>query len=161
MNSKAQISVGTLIMVFVAIIAALAMYTGGIAPAIGSVTNTVSYNANTTAVVNGTPQYFTDIKSISGVTVTNASNGAAIGSGNYTITNNVVYNGQEAVKIVPDTTAAYKYAWNVVGTAQPLTYDASSGGRAVTGLIAIFAVLAVGVVALWPVFGSKVLDAIS
>jgi len=163
MNNKAQISVGTLIMVFVAIVAALAMYTGGITSNIGSMTNTVAVaNASLGVASNSTTVYLTSYKSISDVVVINNSNGAVVPATNYTVTNNVVYNGQEAVSILPKATADYRgYQWNISGTAQPLTYDTSSGGRAVTNMIAIFAVLAVGVVALWPVFGSKILESIS
>ena len=159
MNDKGQMaSVGMILTLFVGIVVAMALLSGAIFPAVGSMTNTVTYNKTVAAVVNGTPTYLTDIKVLTSPVIYNATGGLVLGSGNYTITNNVVYNGQEAVRIDPSAPAALQNAWIVTGTGQPLTYDANSGGRTMVGLIAIFAALAVGVFAISPTLREKLFD---
>ena len=137
--------VGGFILLFIGIIVSLSLFTGGITGNVGLVTNTVSV-ANESlgaTVVNGTAQYLVNYKSISDVVVYNETGNVVIGAGNYTITNNVIYNGQEAVKIVPDTTAALKSKWKISGTAQPLGYANESGTRAIVSLITVLSALAV------------------
>ena len=141
--------VGALIMMFVAIIVGVVLLQSS-AQNIGSSTNTVAVNQSISTVVNGTAQYLTNIKSLASPVVYNETGGVVIGAGNYTITNNVVYNGQESVRIVPDTAAAWKTAWIVTGTGQPLGYVPESGSRTIVGLIVLFAALAIAIVVLGP-----------
>lgn len=131
-------------MLFVGVIVALTLLTPGITGPVGQVTHT-SYltNYSLASVVNGTPQYITGYKSISDAIVINATNSFPIAAANYTIENNVVYNGGLAIKITP--TGAQPYytsAWKISGLAQPDTYASDSGTRAVVNLIIIFAALA-------------------
>jgi hypothetical protein len=146
MENKA-VGIGTIVMLAMVLIVGVILMQGS-AQNVGSMTNTVSVDTNITAPANGTAYYFTDYRALTGVTVTNASNKAAISSGNYTITNNVVYNGQLATKLVPDASAGYQaVSWNVVATGQPLTYSDDSGSRSVAGLIILLMALALIVVA--------------
>ena len=114
----------------------------------GTVTNTETLaNYSLDTVVNGTTQYITTHKAISDVVIINETGGVVIGAGNYTITNHVPYNGQEAISILPDTAAAWKTAWKVSGTVEPLTYANDAGARSITGLIIILMALALAAVA--------------
>jgi len=81
-----------------------------------------------------------------------------IGSGNYTVTNNVVHNGVLSVSILPDTEAITKSAWQISGTAQPTTYISESGGRAMANLIPIFFALMLVAVALYPVYAGRLME---
>ena len=161
MDKKGENMGGTLIVAFVAIILGITLFVS-VAQIVGDTTNTYSINENFTAPANDTAYYFTNYKSLTGVTIKNASNSLTITSGNYTITNNVVYNGAEAVKLVPDATAGYaEWSWNVVGTVQPLTYIGDSAGRNFAALIPVFAALAIAIVALTPSLRSGILDLVA
>jgi hypothetical protein len=149
MNNKGQMNmIGGLVMLAIAIIVGTILLQGS-AQNIGGVVNTVTVaNISLGAkVVNQTAQYITGYKALSNVVVINETNGVVIGAGNYTLTNNVVYNGQETVKIVPDTTAEFKSIWKVSGTGQPLTYASDGGSRSVTSLIVVLMALALASVA--------------
>jgi hypothetical protein len=132
---------------------------------VGSATNTVNLeNRSLAAVTNLTAQYITDCKVLTSVKIWNATGDLLIPATNYTLTNNVVYNGNEAVRIVPAATtgAGTHYnegVWTVDGVCQPLGYIADSGGRAIAGIIVIMFAVAIAVVALTPTLRSGVLDA--
>ena len=157
MNNKGQ-SMQTLIIVFMALIVGVILFQT-IAQNIGSSVNT-GYIANTSlsTVVNGTAQYLTDYRAISDVIIINETGNVVISSGNYTITNNVVHNGALAVEIMPNAEDAYISAWKVSGEVQPLTYIDDAGGRSMASLVVIFFALAVGLIALYPVYESKILE---
>ena len=162
MNNKGQIGVGTLLIVFISVIVGVILFTV-IAQQIGTTTNTATVsNLSVGTVTNGTTQYLTSYRALSDVVIYNETAGEEILSGNYTITNNVIdpTTGGLSVSILPDTTAEYKSAWWVTGTAQRTDYIADSAGRAIAGIIVIFFALAVAVVALTPALQSKFLEAI-
>lgn len=159
-DKKGQIGIAEILTVFIAILVGVILFQT-VAQQVGTTTNTVALaNHSLDTVVNGTAQYLTDYQAISGVVVYNETGDVIVGSGNYTITNNVVYNGALAVMIMPDASDGWKSAWQVSGTAQPLTYIADSGARSVTGLIVIFFALLVAAIALSPVFSSRVLESL-
>jgi hypothetical protein len=112
---------------------------------VGTVTNTVSVaNASLGTAVNGTLLYLTDYKSISDVVVYNDTS-SVVDSDEYTLTNNVVYNGAEAITVLPASPAdsgVTGYTWYISGTAQPLTYIDSSGARSMSSLIIVMTALA-------------------
>ena len=125
-----------------------------------SMMNTVTLANQSTdaAVADATAFYVTGYKSLSSVVIYNETGDAIVGATNYTVTNNVVYNGQEAVKITPATVPnAYNYKWLISGVAQPLGY-ADSTTRSIVPLIVIFGALAIAVVALVPALRSGVVD---
>jgi len=162
MNRKGQIGVGTILIVFITILVGVILFTA-IAQQVGTATN-LNTIANQTlgTASNATTVYLTNMRSISSVVIVNAS-GLVIGAGNYTVTNNVVYNGALAVSVLPTSPAdgdLTGYEWEISGTSQPTTYIPGSGGRAVAGLITIFFAIAIVVVALTPTLSSKLLDAI-
>jgi len=157
-NKNGQIGISVILTVFIAILVGVVLFQA-IAQSVGTSVNTVAVaNTSLTTVVNGTAQYFTDYRALSGVVVYNET-GGLIGASNYTVTNNVVHNGALSVSILPHYAAtAYVSAWQVSGTAQPTTYIANSGGRAMANLITIFFALAVVIIALSPVLQSKILE---
>lgn len=162
MDMKAM-GVGGLIMVAVGLIFG-AIVLQASSQNVGNVVNTVTLsNASLlTSVVNNTDQYFTDYRSVTATEVRNATNGTAgfVGGlvteeGNWSITNNVIdpTTGGLAVKFTPlmedaNIEGNYSSAWVITGTAQPTTYDASSGGRAMANLIVILMALALAVYAI-------------
>ena len=172
MNKKGQVvskELGLIIIVAITLIVGVIFFQL-IAQQVGESTNTIAVaNHTLDTVVNGTTQYLTDYRAISSVLVYNKTNGTAgtqgpeIGSGNYTVTNNVIHptTGALTVSILPDATSDVIGIWYISGTAQPLTYIADSGGRTVAGLIAIFFALAVAVVALTPTLRSYVVEKLS
>ena len=117
---------------------------------VGTTTDTYSVaNLSLGTASNTTAVYFTDIRALSSVVVVNNTNGAVLPSSNYTVTNNVVYNGALAVKVeqsIPPTTGFTGYILNISGTAQPTTYIDDGGARSVASLIIILMALTLAVV---------------
>lgn len=162
MNNKGQTGVGAILIVAMTLIVGVILFTS-IAQQVGPSLETVAVaNQSIDTVVNDTAQYLTDYRSISGVVIFNETGDAIVPTSNYTITNNVIHptTGALCVSILPSTTPDYKSAWQVSGTAQPLTYIDDAGGRAIAGLIAIFFALTVLVVALTPSLRGGLMDLI-
>lgn len=150
--------VGIIITVAVALIVGIVLFQAT-AQEVGKSVNTIAINENFTAPANGTAYHFTSYQRLTGVTITNASNGVSILAGNYTITNYDLQNGALAVQLVPDANAGYRaVSWNIVATAEPLGYIADSGGRAIANTIIILLAVAIALVALYPVYESKLKD---
>ena len=156
MNKKGQMAaIGLIMIVFVTILVGVIIFQQ-IAQTIGTTTDTYSYNSTTTFPQNGSSIYITDIRALSSPVLINGSTTAdVVTAANYTVTNNVVYNG--ALSVMITSTADTTSGWNgttvyVTGTAQPLTYIDDSGGRGVTTIILIFLALAIAIVAMYPVY---------
>jgi len=164
MDRKGEIGIGVLLLTFIGVLVGLILFQA-IAQEAGSSTNTVALVNVTTGANNDTTAYLTDYRAISGVIIVNGTDGIDVNSGNYTVTNNVIdpTTGGLAVSIVPvaDDLGEWSGDWLISGTAQPTTYIASSGARAITGLIAVFFALAVAIVALVPTLRSEVLRMVS
>jgi len=165
MNKKGEVNnFGVIMVVFIAILVGVILFQV-IAQQVGETTNTITIANESlgSAAVISTTQYFTNYRSLTDVVVFNATEDAIVPAGNYTIANNVVYNGALAVSITPSTylnESGYDSGvWTISGTAQPLTYIPDSGGRAMASLIVIFFALLVAVVALEPTLRSGVLSA--
>ena len=164
MNNKGQVTVGAIIMSFVVIIAALAILSGGVFSSLGGITTTGSLsNATYTAPSAAGNSINIPYQALKGtITVTNATSGTTIPATNYTVTNYVVSNGVLVSTITAN--AGNSLGWhgkniNVSATiVEPYGYDTNSGNRAIIGLVAIFSVLAVAVVALSPVLQEKFFD---
>lgn len=141
MNNKGQmVAVGGFIMLAIAVIVGAILLQAS-AQNVGTVTNTNIVNQSIATIVNGTPQYITNYKAINSLVIYNESGNVVVGSGNYTATNNVIYNGALAVEILPEASDEYKNAWVVTGIGEPLTYG-DSGGRSMASLIVIMMALA-------------------
>lgn len=159
MNSKGEFSVGTVIILAVTLIVGI-LFVQITAQQVGDSTNTVTANSSQTLAVLASSIYIDDYRALSGVTIVNASNQSqTVPSTNYTVTNNAINptTGSLSVQITTDDGTWNSSAVYVQGTAQPVTYIAESGGRAVAGLIVIMFALAVAAVALMPSIGSEVM----
>lgn len=157
-NSRGEVNmVTTIIIIFVTLIVGVVLFQV-IAQQVGDSTNTITVNSSETLATNGNSIYIEEYRALTGVTIYNASDYAEITDGNYTITNNAINptTTDLSVKLTTDDAEFGGNAVYVTGTGQPLDYIADSGGRVVASLIVIFFALAIAVVALYPVFGSKV-----
>lgn len=161
-NNKGQVGIGGLILAAITIIVGVILLVAS-AQNVGDATNTISVaNDSLGTASNDTTVYLTSYRAISSVVIYNGSD-AVVPSTNYTVTNNVVYEGALAVSVLPTSGAVYNYTgyeWNISGTAQPTGYIDDAGGRAVAGLIIIFFALAIAVVSLVPTLKSKILESI-
>ena len=165
MNKKGQVNGFAMILIaFMAIIVGVVLFQV-IAQEVGSSTNTVAVvNASLGAASNSTTVYLTDYRSISDFVIYNESGTEIIPASNYTVTNNDLDSDSALSVSVLPTTGTYPgfdgHTWTISGTAQPVTYIADSGGRAMAALIVVFFALAVAVVALEPTLRSGVLGAL-
>jgi len=160
MNNKGQLTVGTFIVMAVAVIVALTLLTGGISSSVGAVTQKVQItNLSVTTAAAGS---YVDLpyQAISNVLITNRSSGATIPATNYTITNYVVSNGQLVTRLTSlgGSDAFQGKAVNFTGLAEPFGYDTSAGGRTMSSLIIVLAALALVVVILGAIMKEKLLD---
>lgn len=155
--------VGMFMGIFVLVIVGIALFQAS-AQQVGNASDllTIENRSLTGVAVDGTAQFFTDIKLINSVLVFNATGNVEVPADNYTIANNVIENGALAVSITPTVVAVElgmeAGTWTIDGTAQPLGYIPDSGARSVATLIAIFFALAIAIVALQPTLRSGVLN---
>ena len=152
-RKKGQMGFEGILLTFVAVIVGITLFVV-VAQTVGTSTDTVAVaNASLSGVSsNSTPQYLLNYRSISGVVMYNTTGNYLIPATNYTITNNVVYNGQEAVKVTFSTPAIENttgYTWKISGTAEPLGY-VGGAGRSIALIIPIFFALLIAVIALQP-----------
>lgn len=166
MNRKGETNtLGIIIIVAVTLIVGVTLFQV-IAQEVGKSTNTITLsNATVGTMTNGTTIYLTDYRAISNVVIFNETGDVPIPSTNYTLTNNVIdpTTGGLSVSIEPNVTVTAPYAFNVGtatidGVAQPTTYIAESGGRAMANLIVIFFALVIAVVALTPSLRNEVMS---
>jgi hypothetical protein len=161
-SKKAEMNmIGIILIAFVGIVVGLAMYQSivqyvGQAQGANQVT---AVNTSITGVLN-TNVELTGQELVSTQLVTNAS-GATVAAANYTISECI--RSSDSMKGIcykalgagdPSATGVVKVSY----TYQPNGYIDDAGGRGMAGLIAIFAALAIGLIALWPVLQSKILD---
>ena len=162
MNKQGQLGIGTFLMTFIAIITCLALLNGGIYSNIGTMTDKVVKTNQTFTFPTNTTTITLLGQAVESVTVVNGSNGVAINSGNYTITNRVVSNGQLIATLggtssIPNSVFAGQQV-NITYTYEPFGYATDAGSRSMIDLIAIFAALAVVVIAMMPILREKIFD---
>jgi len=168
MNKKAEgmDGLGVVLVAFIAALVGLVIFASAIVPIVGQVTNTATItNASFTAPAIGSESNIGG-KAVSSFVAYNATglptasgfNGTAhIGDGNYTIADNQLVNG-DLTATYNTSLAGYVGALNVSYISQPVSYISDAGGRALAGLIAVFAALAIMITALSPTFRSGVMD---
>jgi hypothetical protein len=159
MNNKGNMfGVGTIIVLFVAIVFVMALLSGGIYENIGRMTLTENV-VNQTVSIATSPIVLRG-RAVSSVVVTNASAGYLIASANYSIVNNDVSTGTLRAYLSNSTwnTGATTTSVNVSYTYQPLTYADDAGSRSMISLIAIFAAIAVISVIIWKIYEDGGLD---
>lgn len=150
-------TLGSLIVVAITLIVGIILLQAS-AQQVGETTNTVSLanQSLVTAASNGTVLYVTNCRALSDVNVFNATGDLEVPDDNYTVANNQIHptTGDLTTTLtitVIDGAGTTDSVWTVDGTCQPLTYEASSGGRAMLGLVIIMFALALAVVAITPV----------
>lgn len=153
MDSRGQVNLlGFILGAFVAIIVALAIFTGGVTTNVGRLTNTVTLNQNTTVTspaAGSSTQIYTGIQAVSGCKVTNASTMENVPASNYTITNYETYNGELGVKYAAKAGNYVSIPINIsCSYGEPTGYVTDGGGRTMVSLITIFAALSIAVVSL-------------
>jgi hypothetical protein len=160
MNKKGEIGLGVIVITFITILVGVIFFQVIAQEAGSSTTLDTLVNTSMGLVTNETTVYLEDYRNIASPVIV-ASNGSDVNelaAGNYTLTNNAINptTGSLSVSILPEADGLYSgKQWNISGTAQPVTYIAESGARAVAGLIAIFFALAVLLVALIPTLREK------
>lgn len=152
--------VGSILVVFVGVIVALALFNGGIVANVSTTTNTLSFDSANGQGTLTPNDVFQDLsgKSVSSFVAINATSGDTIEAGNYTILNNQVVDGVLTARINATTDYDGVIPWNVSYTYEPVGYINSAGGRSLANLIIVFAALAIGVFALIPAMRSGVMD---
>ena len=169
MNKQGQAfgMMGTMIVIFVGLIVALALFNGGIFENIGEVTLTKTFDSDLGAGIltnnDGSSVQNLEGKFITNFVAKNASTGATISDNNYTILNNQVVDGALTATINTSSGATQGpiengASWNVSYTYQPTGYITSGGGRSMATLIAVFAALAIAIAALVPTFRNGLMD---
>lgn len=149
MNTKTK--VGTFISVFVAIVVALAIYSGGIVENVGNMRNT--YTATNDTITSPAEGEYTDITGqelIGDYDVINQS-GTVIETGDVQLVERVGDQGVKTISIFSPTNSNYtSTSVNVTYTYGPDGYAEDAGTRSVVLLIALFSALAIATIALWP-----------
>jgi hypothetical protein len=152
-NNKKGQTMGSIIMVAIAVIVGLICFQI-IAQQVGSSTNTVAVaNKTLGAASNSTTVYLTDYQALGGTIVVWNGTTSVVPASNYTVTNNVVYNGVLAVSVLPKTplSAGYQgYTWYISGTAEPAGYISDSSARSMVALITVFFAIGILAVAMLP-----------
>jgi hypothetical protein len=147
-NKRGQLQAGGYVLLIIGIIVVLTLIIAS-AQQIGTVKDTYTYeNVSIGTLTNGTPTYITDCRAIVGtVRIFNATGDLEMASGNYTLTNNVLYNGMWAVQIDPNVTVTAGTAYNkglatIDGTCEPITYSENNADKTVLDLIILLSGLA-------------------
>jgi len=163
-NKKGELNIVGLLIITAVLLIVGAIFFQATAQEIGKATNTEAIsNQSLGTLTNGTTLYVTNCKALSDVVIWNATGDQVVASTNYTVANNVVYNGALAVSVSPQVTTEYVSAWNkgtatIDGTCQPLTYISDSGGRAMASLILVMFGLLLVVIAMTPTLREKLLE---
>lgn len=163
MNSKKgqMQGLGILLITFLTVLVGAILFLA-ISQQVGSSTQTGTLtNYVISAPINGGTYNLTGYKSLTGVTVTNHTDGVAIAAGNYTVTNNALKDGNLIVQIKLNSAEFQSVEWNVTGTVQATDYIDSSAARSMALLIPIFFALAIALVALVPTLRDEVLSMMS
>ena len=149
--------IGIILMAFISIIVALALFNGGITSNVaGTTTLGTTVNDTVTSAASGSAISL-DGKYVSDLIATNISSGATIPSTNYTIQNNQVVNGVLTARLLSNDGTEYPgQSWNVSYTYQPEGYITSSGGRSIASIIIVLTALAIASIGLILVGKSKI-----
>jgi hypothetical protein len=146
MNKKAQLGIGAFLVLFIGIVVSLTLYTNGIAPNIGTSTQTVTLNNVTTAVAAlGGNVTLAGREVVGTPTFTNATANATevFPAGAFTVNNNQVVNGELVIRLTTNNASWAGRNVNITYTYEPAGYPNDAGSRSIISLIAIFAMLGV------------------
>jgi len=159
MNRKGEGEVSMILVVAISLIAGLVIY-GAIVSEVGKMTTTsMIYNQTYTAPATGVVIDLDGVELIGTPIVYNESTGDVVPTSNYTIDEGI--SATTSQKTIRYTSLGGLYdsvGINVTYERGNDGYIAGSGARSMVALIAVFAALALAVVALTPVFRSGVMD---
>lgn len=162
-KGQVDVQIGVFLVLFVSIMVGVVLFQAAAQEVGRSTSTTVIANRTVASGVAGTVITLTDVKSISGVIITNTTSGTVITSTNYTVANNQVSNGNlvTTITVLAGANSAAGVNWNVSATyAEPTGYISDGAARQITNLIAIFFALGIAIVALTPTLRNGFLDAI-
>jgi len=162
MNKKAQTGWAMLFVVFIGLVAGLALYEAVVSN-VGAVTTASSHtNLTVTMGANGSRVDLDGQELLNTPEVYNATGGELVTSGNYTIDETVsATTGVKTISILTPANSNYmSVPVNVTYEYGADGYIASSGGRSMALLIPIFAALALAVFALSPTIRGNFADLI-
>lgn len=164
-NKKAQVTIGVIVMTFIAVIVGLVLLTDAIADNVASVTNTrtvtnvsvafpasgITLDLNGRAIEGTLIAYNATGKPTSGSTETNTT--ALIAAGNFTIENNFLgSDGVLTARLNASLNSVFSGTnTNVTYVNQPISYIPDSGGRALANLVILFTALLIFVAGLMAV----------
>lgn len=148
MEKKAQVSVGLLLIMAIAVIVGLVLFQAVAGNVGGSTTSASISNALYTGPAAGSCIDLVGQELLSAATVTNRTDGATIPATNYTITERV--SASDGLKRIGYcTVGAYGVgAVNISYDYGPEGYIADGGARSITGLIVLFGAIAIALVVL-------------
>ncbi len=155
MKRKGEITMGLMIMTFVAVIVGAALIAPGISTPIATLTTTQAVVNQSYTFPNAAASITLGGQANTNVVVVNATSGAVVPSSNYTVANYVLSNGELISTL---TGAASLYNGDPVGissTREPYGYATDGGTRAVAALVVLFAALSIGLIAAWPIIKER------
>jgi hypothetical protein len=159
MKKKAEMGeLGMIMAVFIVAIVGITLFLQ-VARDVGVSTSTVAVaNDSLGTVLNNSVVYLTNYQSISGVVIYNDTN-SVVADTEYSVANNVVYNGALAVQVTVDADDADNQTgneWFISGTAEPQGYMGGAT-RQMALLIPLMFALAIALVILLPTIKNKIL----
>lgn len=140
-------------MLFIGIVFVMALLSGGIFEGIGTVTQTRNV-VNQTVTLGAVT--LLQGQAANNLVLRNATGGEIVPTTNYTLVNYDVSTGVLRSYVVKGS-SPYSVV-NATYVSEPLGYSTDAGARAVTGLIAIFAAVAVIGVIVWKIYDDGGLD---
>lgn len=163
MNKKGEINgVGGFLIMFIGIIVALTLISGGITKNVANVVNTETVvNASVTLPAN-TSSLTLSGQAVSSVILINETggDGTVVPASNYTVTNYDVSTGTIRAKLVTNGNTPWQgQKVNISYVYEPLGYAKEASTRAITSLILVFAALGVISFVLWKIYNDGLLSA--
>lgn len=159
MNAKGQIGVGAFLMVFIGIIVSLVIIQSS-AQLVGETTNLITETNQTVTVAAENASIELKGKNIEGsAVILNATSNATISNGNFTFLSQVGSDGQVSLFMRTNVGSIFaSKSVKVTYTYQPDGYIPEAGSRTIMGLIVLFGVIGIAVIALGPTLQNKILD---
>lgn len=159
MNRIGQVTLGMLILSFVGVIVAAVLLSPGISTPVDQITDTITQTNKTYTLGAAGASIALDGQAYRSAIVSNRTGQQVVPANNYTISNYVVAtDGTLQAQLLYNGGVWASSAVNVSGVYEPYGYATDGGTRAVTSLVVLLAALAIGVIALYPVLESKVLE---
>lgn len=158
-NKKGQMQfLGVLLVAFVGVVVAIALFNGGITENVASVTTVQStVNDTVAAPAAGSTINLRGIAASSFVAINSSAD--VVPASNYTVSNyQLDSTGLLTAQLTPNEGYSESQNWNVTYTYEPEGYATSSGSRAVSSLVILLSALAIGLYVLGVALNKGLLD---